>query len=104
MRVPDEEGHMKIYRRHRCSAQRCTYRTLLKRVWFRDVWVHGEVPFALVSHCRSITVSLHATPEAAEAQKGFIDSSPGGQACCPSWLAYPPARATSSKGAPKVQR
>ncbi|MFI7017423.1 hypothetical protein [Streptomyces sp. NPDC050164] len=64
--------------------------------------MHDEDPFALVSYCRAITVSLHATAEAAEAQKGFIDDLACGGACCRNHhiirLADPHARMTSSKG------
>jgi hypothetical protein len=97
---------MKIYRRHRCSAQHRTFRTFANCVWPRAAWVHGEGPFALVAYCgRRVTVSLHATADAAEENKWLIDDTACVGSCCRSHeiirLADPAARVTGSKGAPK---
>lgn len=55
-------------------------RTALIR-WRRAAWIDGDGPFALLAHCRVLTVTLHATRERAEHSKGIIDST-GCGGCC----------------------
>lgn len=71
----------KKYRQHYCSSSHRSYRTMAKCMWKRAVWVTGEGPFAVLAHCRVLSVTLHKTPEAAEAAKKTIDSTACGGAC-----------------------
>jgi len=72
---------MKTYSRHNCSAAHRTYRTFAECAIRRTAWVQGSGPIALIAWCRVPTVTLHATVEAAEAAKSFIDQYKCGGMC-----------------------
>jgi len=72
----------KTYRRHDCTRRHRTYATLARCIWGRRAaWVMGEGPFATLAWCRTLTVSLHRTLEAATEAKGYIDSTSCGGVC-----------------------
>jgi hypothetical protein len=47
-----------------------TYKNKAKRKWGRRAaWIQGDGPFAVLAHCRQLTVSLWKTMPEAEAAK-----------------------------------
>jgi hypothetical protein len=50
-------------------------------VWPRSEWVTGEGPYAVLAHCRVLTVMLHGSAAAAEASKKSIDETACGGMC-----------------------
>ena len=46
-----------------------TYTELAKKKWRKAVWVTGHGPYALLAHCRDLTITLHNTIEKAEDSK-----------------------------------
>lgn len=46
--------------------------------WPRAVWIIGAGPFALLAHCRELSISLHRTRAHAEHDKALIDKT----GCC----------------------
>ncbi len=71
----------KIYRQHNCTKNHRTYRTTAQCIWKRAEWVTGEGPYAVLAHCRVLTLTLHDTAEKAEASKAVIDSTACGGMC-----------------------
>lgn len=63
------------------KARRSHWNTLAHRCWPSAEWIDVEGPYALVAHCRVITVTLWATHEEAEKAKAIIDWSACGGAC-----------------------
>jgi hypothetical protein len=49
--------------------------------WRRARTVDGDGPFALLAHCRVLTITLHETSESAEKDKAMIDNV-GCGGCC----------------------
>jgi len=53
-----------------------------KKRWGREsAWITGEGKYALLAHCRILTVTLHETKESAEKSKRFIDKFACGGLC-----------------------
>jgi hypothetical protein len=50
-------------------------------IWKRAVWIQGGGPFALLAHCRDLSVSLHQIAVSAESSKALIDSTGCGGMC-----------------------
>lgn len=72
----------KIYRRHNCSARNHrTWNKTAECIWPRAVWVAGEGRYALLAHCRVLTVTLWSDSTKAEEQKAIIDRSACGGMC-----------------------
>lgn len=71
----------KTYRQHNCTAKHRTYLATAKCMWLRAEWVAGEGPYALLAHCRVLTVTLYKNAEAAEKQKKTIDTTACGGMC-----------------------
>ena len=65
----------------RCGHNHRTTRALAKCLWPRAAWIVGEGEFAVLAHCRALTVSLWADAAAAEESKLFIDRSKCGGLC-----------------------
>jgi hypothetical protein len=58
---------------HNCSKQHRTYRVLARCAWKQAEWIKGDGSYAVLAHCRVLTVQLYVTAEEAEAAKAFID-------------------------------
>ena len=52
-----------------------------KRQWPTAEWVKGDGRFAVVAHCRHLTVTLHPTAEEAKAALATIDAGGCGGQC-----------------------
>jgi hypothetical protein len=73
---------MKTYRYCYCESAHRTYRTLASRcLWPRAAWVRGEGAYALLAHCRALTVTLHKTYTDAIDALAAIDSHGCGGRC-----------------------
>lgn len=72
---------MKTYRQHYCDRKHRTYSTLAKCLWKRACWIDGNGEYALLAHCRVLTVSLWTNLADAEASKRMIDGSACGGQC-----------------------
>jgi hypothetical protein len=72
---------MKSYREHRCSKVHHRPTAFAKCAWPRAAWVQGDGPYAVLAHCRVLTVQLHPDPEHAEAAKRTIDETGCGGGC-----------------------
>jgi hypothetical protein len=72
---------MKTYQLHWCARSHRTYQTFARCVWRRAVWVRGEGPYAVLAHCRSLTIALYADLEDAEYAKRLIDRTACGGRC-----------------------
>jgi hypothetical protein len=64
-----------------CGRRHQSYRTLAKCKWPRAEWIRGDGRYALLAHCRVLTVALHQTHESAEKSKQVIDTSACGGHC-----------------------
>src|SRR5260370_809273 len=65
-----------------CGKSHRNYRGVAKCRWGkRPEWVEGEGPFALLAHCRVLTVTLWPTLEEAKNPKAEIDASGCGGSC-----------------------
>lgn len=59
-----------------------TWQKEAKRRWGRKAeWITGDGQFALLAHCRVLTVTLHQTMAQAEESKRFIDRMGCGGLC-----------------------
>ncbi len=74
-------GQFKLHRQHSCASKHRTYVAMGKCAWKRAAWVDGDGPYAVLAHCRELTVRLHQTPEAAEEAKDAIDRTACGGRC-----------------------
>ena len=72
---------MKIYRRHYCTRQHRTDKTLARCIWPKAEWIAGDGPYASVAYCRVLTVELHATADAAREALRIIDGHACGGRC-----------------------
>lgn len=72
---------MKTYRHCYCESKHRTYETKAKCLWKRQYWIDGDGPYALLAHCRVLTITLHKTQESAEADKELIDRTACGGMC-----------------------
>lgn len=54
---------------------------IAKRRWPHAEWITGEGPYALLAHCRVLTVSLWDDLDRAKATKEFIDETGCGGFC-----------------------
>jgi hypothetical protein len=53
-----------------------------RRRWGKKAsWIQGDGQYALLAHCRELTVTLYPTRAEAEKQKEFIDSMACGGYC-----------------------
>lgn len=52
-----------------------------KRWGKKAEWIQGDGPFAVLAHCRVLTVTLHATKGEADDSKAFIDRLACGGLC-----------------------
>lgn len=52
-----------------------------KKLWRRAVWIIGDGPFALLAHCRDLSISLHETLENAQSDLKAIDEGQCGGRC-----------------------
>ena len=68
-------------RRCRCKQDHRSYLDFAECYWKKAEWVSGEGPFAVLAHCRALTVTLHKTREKAEESQRFIDRFGCGGAC-----------------------
>ena len=57
------------------------YRAIAKRRYKRIEWITGSGPFALLAHCRVLTITLWKTKEEAEICKKRIDETACGGMC-----------------------
>lgn len=64
-----------------CPIRHRTWATLARCRWPRAAWIAGEGPFAVTALCRPLTVTLHPTVEAAEAELAFIAEHGCGHTC-----------------------
>jgi hypothetical protein len=51
-----------------------TYNDFAERIYPTEGWIQGEGKFALLAHCRTLTVMLFDNEEEAEENNKFIDS------------------------------
>jgi hypothetical protein len=58
-----------------------TYRQMAKKRWPKACWIDGDGGWALLAHCRVLSVSLWPTREEAEKSKAGIDRT-GCGGCC----------------------
>lgn len=72
---------MKTYVRHYCERNHRSIRAVAKCLWPRAAWIRGDGPFALLAHCRHLTVTLHPTIEAAMTAKQHVDAHGCGGRC-----------------------
>lgn len=72
---------LKLYRRHRCDTRHRSFNKLARCIWPRAGWISGEGRYALLAHCRVLTVTLWDDPAEAERQKRFIDETACGGLC-----------------------
>ena len=61
------------------------YNAMAKRRWKKAEWIDGEGPYAVLAHCRVLSISLHETQEAAEKSKQAIDRYGCGGDCSPAY-------------------
>lgn len=72
---------------HFGQARKCdvirhrTYQRTAECLWPAAAWVSGEGPWAVLAHCRTLTVTLHADLEGAEKAKQTIDDTACGGRC-----------------------
>jgi hypothetical protein len=78
----------KLYRRHNCTADHRTYKTLAKCIWPRALWIDGEGSYAVLSRCEHgphsvpcLTVTLWTDPDEARLAKSEIDATGCGGRC-----------------------
>src|SRR5689334_14327070 len=64
------------------NERRSRWHEQASRRWRGASWIVGDGPFAVVAHCRTVSVSLEETLEAARKQKQLIDTSACGGQCC----------------------
>jgi hypothetical protein len=58
-----------------------SYRTLAQCLYRRAEWINGEGPYAVLAHCRVLTVTLWKNLPAAEEAKRMIDGGACGGRC-----------------------
>ena len=58
------------------------YRTKAEKIWRRAEWIEGSGRFALLAHCKVLTVSLWNDFDKCCKQKAFIDRYGCGGLCC----------------------
>ena len=58
-----------------------SFQILAQRIWPQAEWITGEGPFALLAHCRVLTITLHQDLARAEQAKQRIDTFCCGGAC-----------------------
>jgi len=66
---------------HRCTTRHRTYRMVAHCRWPHAAWVTGEGRWAVLAHCRALTVTLHPTLERAARAKRLIDTDACGGRC-----------------------
>jgi len=58
------------------------WQKLARSFWKKEAcWIDGDGPWALLAHCRVLSVSLHRTKEGAEKAMASIDHTGCGGAC-----------------------
>jgi hypothetical protein len=73
---------VKFYYRHlQCHRRHRSYRALARCTWPKADWIRGDAPYAVLSHCRGLTVTLHETAAEAFAAKQRIDGYECGSRC-----------------------
>jgi len=72
---------VKTYRRHNCTKNHRTTRTLAECMFRRAAWISGTGDYACLAWCDVLTVQLYATAEEATAAKHRIDSTACGSRC-----------------------
>jgi hypothetical protein len=66
----------------KCGRRHRKYHAIAKCRWGRKaVWITGEGPFALLAHCRQLSITLWPTLEEARKKKAVIDSGGCGGMC-----------------------
>jgi hypothetical protein len=64
-----------------CGKSDRNYRGVAKCRWKHAEWIEGEGQFALLAHCRVLSVTLWPTLEEAKNSKSEIDASGCGGSC-----------------------
>ena len=72
---------IKTYRRHRCAATHRTVRSWARCAFPRAEWIAGAGSVALLAWCRPLTITLHATIDAAAPFLADIDTHGCGHTC-----------------------
>ena len=65
----------------KCGKRHRKYRAVARCIWPRAEWIEGEGPFALLAHCRVLTITLYADADAAATHKRQIDTTGCGGRC-----------------------
>jgi hypothetical protein len=63
------------------KTNRTNWHSLAKKRWPKAEWIQGNGPYALLSWCKVLTVTLWDSLESAEKQKKFIDLTGCGGGC-----------------------
>jgi hypothetical protein len=63
------------------GQERKNYISRAKKRWHNAVWIEGEGRYALLAHCRELSISLWATMEEAESEKKILDKFGCGGMC-----------------------
>ena len=58
-----------------------TYRSKARKRWPKAYWILGEGRYALLAHCKVLTITLHDDIEKANASKEMIDKYACGGRC-----------------------
>jgi hypothetical protein len=72
---------LKTYYRHYCARRHRSYKTLAGCLWPSAVWIKGEGSYAVLAHCKRLTVTLHDGADGALAAKRRIDDFGCGGRC-----------------------
>lgn len=65
----------------KCGKRHRKLTTVARCIWPRAEWIDGEGAYALLAHCRVLTISLHADEQAAVVSKRQIDRTGCGGRC-----------------------
>lgn len=76
-----DRGAVTIIHRCRTHTKHRATRARALCEWPRAHWIAGEGEWALLAHCRVLTVSLHESREGAESDRAYIDQHGCGAVC-----------------------
>jgi hypothetical protein len=65
----------------KCGKQHKKLSAVARCLWRRAAWIEGDGPFAVLAHCRALTVMRHPDEGAARASQRQIDKTGCGGLC-----------------------
>ena len=65
----------------KCGKRHRKHSAVARCIWPRAEWIEGEGPYAVLAHCRVLTITLPADKDAAGVSKQLIDQTGCGGRC-----------------------